>query len=413
MQFLIALIILIGFSTSASANEKKILNDFSIIDDKLGLDLNSYKEPEDFFFNIKGSINEDLMGTISDLEYLNDNPNQSQAEKFVDKYNNQIKNFKFHSDLGIKLFKHSETDFTMKTHLKFSLDAGGSALIFKQKLTTEQVINFLPPESPAELKNFIRGLNVGDDIIDKCLNDPDLSLESKLVCSQYSVNSYFVPNSGVEVPSFTYIYKRDIKAGFYNYFTNNKHLFGFINIYAMERESSYQLITADQLNSGAYEVDFFDDASNKETTLQLDYMFGYRDENHSAFISMEEMKIGMLKPRDENTKEHFYPYRPMFRFQTNSRYYWDNLVFEHFLGIHSRGYDAVSGIYLGINPTIALAPKHSLNFMVMADQFYLTLAPKLQISKFFLEFSYKTPTQKSINELDLTPIQSINLGLSF
>lgn len=407
MHLILSIFLLI---LSGACYGMNFLKEYQIIDDKL--DFTNRPPPEKlFFWESNVHLNYDYKQVQHDINQLNSDPNEERITSFIDRYDGKIKNIKANSKIGFRLLNLKTDKITWRTYLQGSYDYTVSALVYKKTLSFGDIEKLFPETIPQDLKNYIKTLSPGDDIIAKCQADPSLSPQSRALCKTYPEDTYFIPQPDQEVPNLVFLSKKDMKLGLYNYFKNGS-FFGSLNIYALRREDLYRLITPDQLKDMSPDI-FTDKVGNSEDTLQLDYTFGYYGKIHSAFISFEEMKLSTWKKRDKDSKPMFYPYTSLVKVQTNSKYpLHQGGYVGHFLGMQNRNYNFVDGVYGGMMFGCQWR-SNLVELTAMYNRYYWSFTPRIVYSFLSLEYGYKMPSHTNINGLQLTPIQSLNLGVSF
>lgn len=407
MHLILSILILLA---GTNAYGMDFLQKFQIIDDKLKFS-NTPLPYKSYFLETNLHLNYDYPVIQQDIENLNNSPSEEEVNSFIDRYSGEVKNININAKLGVKLFEETTYNFSWKTYFQASYDFSIMALLYQKTLSFGDIESLFPQTLPLELKQFISQLTPGTDIIDACKKSLTLSQESLALCSQYPKNVYFMPQPDQKVPNFIFLSKKDFKIGFLNHFKNGNFL-GSFYLYGLRREDFYRLITPDQLSSKS--PDLFDDkVANREDTLQLDYSFGYYGKNQQFLIAFEEMKLLTLKPRKEESKPLFYPYSSLVKMQSSSSYeVLNNCYLGHIVGFQNRAYSVLDGMFGGINGQIIWL-KNSLGFEIIYDSFFWSFTPRLVYNSLSLEYGFKLPAKKSTYDLELAPIQSLNVGFSF
>lgn len=389
---MLRILIFLLFSYVASAD---FIEDYKISNDLFKADIFSL-ENRSFYIksdllthgNIKSKLNE-----VKDLQEKNDS---LEIERFISDNKNKLYVFKLNLEAGVKLFSmNNATDkFTMyfKTLYDYSVMGG----IGRREVSRSDFNNFFSSEIPRDLKDFIGGLQAGEDVVLLC-RESSLAAETKSFCNNLPLGTYIVPSS-MEMEVLTLLSKKDLKVGLFNVFTSSR-FFSYFNLYGLNREEVYRFVGRDQVGSGSI---YQDKVSNSRWWLNLDYLLGYNFTKESmAFISFEEIKVVDLTKAKEGSKEQVYGNPTLMKIQTQSQF--GSLT--TLLGVQSRG-DKASG-YIG-----GEVKQGDFNYKILASSSYLSVAPRYNYKNFSVEYSHYFPVGK-LGQWENQDLDKLSLNLDF
>lgn len=410
-------------ATLSSAHAYDVVKRYKIIDDKLKTESMMRPIGHDFFFDVSVAMNKNLKDVIDEVKEVNDFQGSSaakinEANRVLTKYDKTEQSVKLNVGLGFPLPSFTAWDTKFKPNFRALLDVGANIGIRNQALNNQDIINLFRDELPAGLKTYLLGVNLaslsGQDIRTVCLTQfPDTSSAENMYCTSLEAGKYVVPTVGSTDPTMTLLAKADLKAGFFNDYTNGEHWFGNFNLYAMGRADLYQFITGTQIAKGdSIETP---DQMNTEVTVQTDYRIGYRNSNYSIFTSVEELKLAKLKDAKAGSKAHTYEYDPLIRVHADANYRAGALSLQPFVGLHKRsGYGFGDGVYAGtMVGAYVWGDRLGLQMRAMFDKEYITISPRVKLWLMQLEYSLKKPLKDSVDDVKLTAIHSLDFRIFF
>ncbi len=410
-------------ATLSSAHAYDVVKRYKIIDDKLKTEAMMRPIGHDFFLDISAAMNKNLTDVIDDVKKVSDFQGSdaakiNEANRVLTQYDKTEQSVKINVGLGFPLPSFTAWDTKFQPNFRALLDVGANIGIRNQPLDNQDLINLFRDELPAGLKTYLLGVNLaslaGQDIRTVCLTQfPNAASPENIYCTSLQAGKYVVPSVGSTDPTMTLLAKADLKAGFFNNYTNGEHWFGNFNLYAMGRADLYQFITGTQIAKG----DSIEspDQMNTEVTVQTDYRIGYRNSNYSIFASVEELKLAKVKDTKEGGKAHTYDYDPLIRLHADANFRAGALSLQPFVGMHKRsGYGVGDGVYAGIMVgAYVWGDRLGLQMRAMFDKEYITLSPRVKLWLMQLEYSIKKPLKDSVDDVKLTAIHSLDFRIFF
>lgn len=399
-----------------SANAYDVTERFKLIDDKLKTEALLRPIGHDFFFDINVAANTNVTDVIDDVEKATKAATVIAANEVLSKYDKTEQAIKLGIGLGTPLPSFTAWDVSVKPNFRIFLDIGANLGIRSEILTLADVINFFPEDIPADLKSFILTLTTpGTDVIVQCNANPGgvLSAQTVAFCGTQPTGKYLIPSLTQAAPTLAVFGKADGKFGLFNDYTYGEHFFGNFNLYGMGRADIYQLITARQIASGqSIEAP---KKMNTETSVQVDYRFGYKNTNYTAFLGVEELKLAKLKEADVGSKAQTYGYKSLIRAHADATYKYTVLTLQPFVGFHKRsGYGFGDGVYAGAMAGAYLwGDRLGLQLRAMADKQYLTITPRVKLWLMQLEYSMKNPMKSMDGDVKLSAIHSVDFRIFF
>ncbi len=410
---------LIAFNFNA-ALAYDVVDRFKIIDDKLKTEQMLRPLGHDFLIDVSAAMNTNITDVIDDIDKATkfqgtDQQKLDEANRILAKYDKTEQTIKINLALGVPLPSFSAFETKFKPNLRVFADIGANVGIRSQILTAADVVNFFPSGVPQELKDFIVTLTPGTDVVVACRASGTLSASTKALCNlpEFEIGKYIIPSLTTALPTANVFGKVDVKAGFFNDYTYGEHFFGNFNLYGMGRADIFQFIDANQISKGQ-EIEIPDEL-NTEVTLQADYRLGYKNSNYSTFLSVEELKLSVLKDRKIGSKVQNYDYDPLLRFHTDATFKAGVVSVQPFLGVHKRsGYGLDDGLYAGaMGGLYVLGDRLGLQLRTMVDKQYFTLTPRVKLWLMQLEYSLKKPLKDMDGDVKLSAIHSVDFRLFF
>lgn len=397
-----------------------VVNRYKIIDDKLETEEMLRPIGHDFFFDVGAAMNKNITDVIDDVDKAanfqgSDTDKLNEANRILAKYEKTEQTVKINAGLGFPLPSFTAWNVKFKPNFRALIDVGANIGIRNQKLSNQDLVNIFRDQIPPELESFILSLdlvgNQGQDIKDLCTGAFPPGSDPHNYCSSLPDDKYVIPSN--DDPTMTILAKADAKAGFFNEYTYGKHFFGQFNLYGMGRADFYQFVTGTQIAKG----DSIEspDKMNTEITVQADYRLGYRNTNYSAFVSVEELKIAMIKEREVGSKEQSYGYDALMRAHADATFRANALSIQPFVGVHKRsGYGFADGVYVGTTlGAYVWGDRLGLQLRAMGDKQYLTITPRIKLWLMQLEYSLKKPLKDTDGDVKLTALHSVDFRIFF
>lgn len=369
--------------------------------------------PPPNFINLSLGISKDYQHLLHQISDLEDDPSDEHINQFIDEYSGKIKSFKGSLDLGFTLINHKTYWSSWKTQIQSHYSISGSGVIKQEAISVNDLLDSFPQALPTDFRNFVKTLSPGTDVISACLADDSLADTTKQLCKSYPLNTYKIPENSTPAPTLYYLYKEDFKIGFYNYYQTNHHWFGNFNLYFLRRKDNYQRISPAQIQN---EDNFLGvKGSNQEDSLQLDYTLGYQNSTTTWLLQFQEIKLATLQTSsDPEAKPLSYQYHSLVKLQQTShaQYSWGDL--DWFTGLENRGYSLTEGIFAGVQPAWSIInPQSKLKFLVMGDSLFFTTGLTLDFYDFSIQYTLKNPWRNQVEDLIITPINTLNINYSF
>lgn len=410
-------LVLLNLKTSVAYD---VVDRFKIIDDKLKTEQMLRPMGHDFLIDISAAMNTNITDVIDDIDQATkfqgtDLQKLAEANRILTKYEKTEQTVKINIALGVPLPSFTAFETKIKPNLRVYADIGANVGIRSQILTAADVVNFFPSGVPQELVDFILTLTPGTDVVVACRASLTLSASTKAVCNlpEFEIGKYIIPSLTTALPTANIFGKVDVKAGFFNDYTHGEHFFGNFNLYGMGRADMFQFIDANQISKGQ-EIEIPDEL-NTEVTLQLDHRIGYKNSNYTTFLSVEELKLSVVKERKLGSKVQNYDYDPLIRFHTDATFKAGVVSVQPFIGVHKRsGYGFDDGVYAGaMGGLYVLGDRLGLQLRAMADKQYFTLTPRVKLWLMQLEYSLKKPLKDMDEDVKLSAIHSVDFRLFF
>lgn len=427
-----ALLKIIAFAAIATnAQAYDVVDRFKLIEDKLKTENMLRPFGHDFLIDINASMNKNVMDFVDEVkeagEATGTTAQLNAANAVLAKYDKTEQSARVNINLGIPIFSFTAWDVKVRPNLRANVDFGTNLGIRSEQLTQQAIIDLFSDDIPEALKTVISGNNFFSDcatatasttygsgttcdVVDYCrdLSNPIIAN----YCAAQPLNRYVFPTNQA-VPQFDLFAKLDVKAGLFNEFTSGEHFFGYWNLYGLSRTDIFQKVTAQQVASGQ-KIEL-PDQKNTETTLQTDLKFGYKNDNYSASLSVEEMKISKMKEREARSKELSYGYDPLIRLHADALFRLSAFSLQPFAGLHKRsGYGFGDGVYVGADAGAHVwGDRLGLMFRGMLDKQYLTLTPRIKLWLMQLEYSAKAPLKSTDGDVKLSAIHSLDIRFFF
>ncbi len=396
-----------------------VVERFKLIDDKLKTD--AMLRPissRDFFFDINATLNKNVTDVVSDIEDATNfqgttNQKITNAQNIISKYDKTEQTIKINVNFGIPIFQFTAWGVNVKPQLKVLVDAGANIGIRSEAITTELLLSLINIELPTELKNVIvaTSYSAGDDLLKPAVCSAITDPVAQALCTA-NQGKYFYPTNA-NIPNLLLFAKLDGRFGLFNEYVYGEHFFGQMNIYGLSRTDIYQRINSDMIARGS-KIEL-PSKKNTEMTAQLDYQLGYKNDNYTAMLGLEELKLATISEREAGSKEISYGYDPLMRLHADATYKLSVLSLQPFVGVHKRsGYGFGDGFYAG-----ATAGAHvwedriGISMRGMVDGQYLTINPRIKMWLMQLDYSLKSPLKSTDGDVKLSALHTIDFRLFF
>jgi hypothetical protein len=400
-----------------AASGYDVVNRYKIIDDKLKTEQMLRPFGHDFFLDIGGALDPDVMNVIKDVDnatkFSGTNLQKlNNATTILTKYDKTEQTVKVNLAVGIPIFSFSAWDVKVQPNVRAFVDFGINLGIRTDVLTLADLLKQFPVAVPADLSTAINSLAPSTDVVVWCLDAAHgMSVSTKLFCSTLPTGTYLIP-SGL-VPNMSLFAKLDGKVGLFNDYTYGEHFFGNLNLYGLVRSDIEQIMTKDMIANGA-KVEL-PKKSNTEGTMQMDYRLGYQNSNYTTFVSVEELKLSKIKERDQASRAQMYGYDPLIRVHGDATYKYSAFSLQPFAGFHKRsGYTLSDGVYGGAAVGAHVwGERIGVQLRGMLDKQYLTITPRFKLWLMQLEYSLKSPVKSTDGDVKLSAIHSVDFRLFF
>jgi hypothetical protein len=415
LTFLLAL-------TASNVFSYDVTDRYKLLDDKLKTEQMLRPLGHDFFLDIGAALNKNVKTVISDFSDASKFAGTSlqkldNAQTVLSKYDKTEQTLKINLSLGIPIFSFSAWDLKVQPNFRVFTDVGANMGIRSEAITPALLLSFITIDIPASLKTKILATTYvgGDDLLAPASNPnlcDTLGDASAIAICKAGKGQFFYPTN-TNIPNLFLFAKVDARAGLYNDYTYGEHFFGNFNFYALNRTDVYQVVTADAVANGT-KIDL-PKKKNTETSLQVDYRLGYKNDNYRIFTSVEDLKLSKFKERADGSKELTYGYKPLLRLHAEATYKFTVLTLNPFLGFHKRsGYGFADGTYAGADlGAYVWGDRLGLQMRGMLDKQYITLSPRMKLWLMQLEYSLKTPLKSTDGDVKLSAINSIDLRFFF
>ncbi|MBP9681257.1 MAG: hypothetical protein KBD76_07620 [Bacteriovorax sp.] len=403
--------------TSTSAISYDVVDRYKLIDDKIKTEQMLRPIGHDFFLDIGATINKNITSVIKDISDASKTGTSTDkltaAQNLLAKYDKTEQTIKLNVALGFPVFSFTAFNVKVRPNVRVFVDGGANLGIRSDALVLQDIYNLFPVAVPEDLKTFIASETAGSDIIADCIASASLAATTKALCATQKTGTYIMPNLTASVPNIQLFAKLDGKAGLFNEYSYGEHFFGDFNLYALSRTDIYQRVTKDMIAAGA-KIEL-PKKKNTEMSAQLDYRLGYKNDNYSAAVSLEEIKVAKMKEREAESKEHSYGYSPLLRLHADALYRFSMLSLKPFVGLHKRsGYGFGDGIYLGADAGAHVwGDRLGLQLRGMVDKQYFTISPRMKLWLMQLEYSIKAPMKSMDGDVKLSALQSVDLRFFF
>lgn len=416
MKFSKSLIFLSSLAFTLNAYSYSVVDRYKIIDDKLQTDAMLRPFGHDFIFDLNVALNKDVQTFVKDIKDAANSGNTTTAQNILNKYENTEQTLKLNLNIGIPIFSFSAWDVKVQPNFRIMADVGANLGVRKDTLTPADIIKIANVAIPADILSNINAVwtatGTGNNLFSTSNCDTYYpSNPANTECKALTSANILKPDPNV--PNLNLFLKAQGKFGLFNQYTYGEHFFGDFNFYGMVRTDAFQLVNYAMIAAGS-KVDLPKKANN-ETSLQFDYKLGYKNDNYSVALGLEEIKIAKLKERDAESKEQVYGYDPLIRLHAQADYRFTNITLQPFFGLHKRsGYGLGDGIYAGATTGAHVwGDRLGLSLRGMMDKQYLTINPRFKLWVMQLDYSLKSPLKSTDGDVKLSAIHSIDLRLFF
>jgi hypothetical protein len=400
-----------------SANGYDVVSRYKIIDDKLKTEQMLRPYGHDFFIDLGGALDPDIMNVMKDVKdattFSGTNLQKlNNASTVLTKYDKTEQTVKVNLAVGIPIFSFSAWDVKVQPNVRAFLDFGINLGIRTDVLTIADLLKQFPVAVPADLSTAINTLAPATDVVTWCIDPANsMSVSTKTFCSKLPTGTYLIP-SGV-VPNMALFAKMDGKVGLFNDYTYGEHFFGNLNLYGLVRSDIEQIMTKNMIANGA-KVEM-PKKLNTEGTMQMDYRLGYQNSNYTTFLSVEELKLSRIKERDLASRAQVYGYDPLLRLHADATYKYSAFSLQPFMGVHKRnGYTLSDGVYGGASVGAHVwGERIGVQLRGMLDKQYITITPRFKLWLMQLEYSLKSPVKSTDGDVKLSAIHSVDFRLFF
>ena len=380
-----------------------------------------------FYLNINGAVTTDAMDLKDDADKIGDIDSGSvtadlaEANRILEKYYDKEQVLRAKVDFGIPIFSFKAFDIDFEPNFRFG--AGVLAVLTPQKeessiSTIIDNLDEVPANIRSALKSCLNTLNAsndGDDLLEVCIGVGGFTrAQSDQIKDTYNVDKIpyesSIATTTTTTPSVDIYAKVEAKAGLWFDYTKGKHFFGTFGLYGLGRLDIKKRADGVILLGGGGNIDT---ANNTLINAAVDYRFGYRNSNYSAFAAVEELKLAEISSEDEGTPT--YGNSALIRLHGQADYKLSFFKLSPFAGTHTRsGYGLGDGFYLGADWGMhAWEERLALTFRTQVDKEHFTLGAAAKLWLLQLDLQGKFALTDKVDDIEVSNYYSANFRLFF
>ena len=383
-----------------------IMNRFSLAEDKF-LTHKMLSRSNDIF-DMDIYLNKKFKNLIDKAKQAKEKQTLSSAQEILFEYDQTEQFVTINSELNVPLptFRIGSQKVTPKWEM--GLKVGSMISIFKQKIDFADLLEYVGNEVPNFIKEQLISCpppDLGEDIVRNAIENNCIS---SLLLSPY-LGKYFYPKNENIPQVFNYTKIETRLGSRFQYRYNSKFSGGF-KLYWLGRSDFKLRITDKAIRNNAKLVTLPKKIQNSH--LAVDHRLQYRNESFSTFLSIEELKISIIK-QGHGLTAPIYERTPLLRWHTDYSYKPTSLFrIKTYLGTHYRKYyDPLEAFYIGIDLNL-IKTKLQSTLRFQTDQEHFTFAPQFQFYWIYLEGLLKTPIKKSVNGIKLSRLWGLNFKMT-
>jgi len=406
-----------------------VMERYKLLEDKLKTEDMLRPFGHDFLLDVNVAANKNILDFKDDMTKMSKVQGADAAAKvtnaieILEKWTNTEQTLKGNVNIGIPLFSFTAWGVKVTPDLRVSALVGANLAIQSETITGDTIASLLGQDTPAEIKaliannTFVNGLNKGDDIIQKALDNNTISDPVQRTLAQGYVGKFYWP--GLTSPIVSAYAKLDAKGGLLVNMVKKKDedrkWVSYVNVYGLARTDYLVKLSA---ASFVNDKGVTDQVKNANTTVDLmaDLKLGREWFRYSLAGTLEEIKISRMSDRKaKGAGEPKYKTPMLVRVHGDAEYKYSILTLTPFLGMHKRtGYDFMDGVYGGADfGAYVWGKRLGLQFRTMLDNNFVTISPRLKLWLMQLEYSLKKPVTSQIDGMKVSTLHSLDFRLFF
>ncbi len=403
-----------------------IVNRAKLIDDRFKTMEMLRPFGHNFYLDINGAVTTDALDLKDDadkigkLEGTTDNQIK-EANQILEKYYDKEQVIRARFGFGIPIFSFNAFDVNFEPNIR--VDAGLMAVLAprKENISYETILNQIgnidgvPQAAVTKLSNCVTGggLVDGDDLLVKCVPTYISTAERDQIKDAGIEKVPFISTATLNqsVPTIDIYAKVEAKAGLWFDYTKGDHFFGTFGLYGLGRidvnkNANVALLLGDSAG--------LDVTENTLINAAVDYRFGYKNDNYSAFLSIEEMKLAEMSSEDTGATPDFGT-DPLLRLHGQADYNVSIFKMSPYAGIHKRsGYGLADGFYVGSDWGMHVwEDRIGLTFKTALDKEHMTLGLKTKLWFMHLDLSGKFAITDKVDDVKVSNYYGLNFRLFF
>ncbi len=404
-----------------------IVDRAKLIDDKFKTQEMLRPYGHDFYLNINGAVTTDAMDLKDDADKIGDinsgsvTADLAEANRILEKYYDKEQVLRAKVDFGIPIFSFKAFDINFEPNFRFG--AGVLAVLTpkKEQSSISTIIDNLdeiPAQVRSQLKTCLNALTAADDgkdLLVECVSNGSITqAQADYVKDTYNVDKIpyesSIATTTTTTPSVDIYAKVEAKAGLWFDYTKGEHFFGTFGLYGLGRLDIKKRADGVILLGGGGNIDT---ANNTLINAAIDYRFGYKNSNYSAFAAVEELKLAEISSEDEGTPS--YGNSALIRLHGQADYKLSFFKLSPFAGTHMRsGYGIGDGFYLGADWGMhTWEERLALTFRTQVDTEHLTLGVAAKLWLLQLDLQGKFAVKDKIDDIKVSNYYSANFRLFF
>lgn len=410
---------------SVNAGAYDIVKRAKLIDDRFKTQEMLRPYGHDFIIDISGAMTTEVMDLkddadkIGDIDSGNIDNDIAEANRILEKYYDKEQVLRAKFDFGIPLFSFSAFDVNFKPNFRFG---GGVVAVLTPKKVSTTLTTIIAnlDQIPAQIRDAVLTCIQtppadGTDLLVYCVQQNAITqAEANQIKETYNVDkipySTTLANTSTDTPEINIYAKVEAKAGLWFDYTKGEHFFGTFGLYGLGRLDIKKSADALLLLGGGGNIDV---AENTLINAAIDYRFGYRNSNYSAFFAVEELKLAEVSSEDNGAPA--YGSDPLIRLHAQADYRLGMFKLTPFTGFHARsGYGVGDGLYLGADwGMFVWGDRLGLNFRTQADKEHLTLGARAKLWLIHLDLEGKFALTDKIDDIKVSNYYSANFRFFF
>lgn len=410
---------------SVNATAYNIVDRAKLIDDRFKTQEMLRPLGHDFIIDFSGAMTTDVMDLKDDADKIgeidsgNIDDDIAKANTILEKFYDKEQVLRAKLDFGIPLFSFSAFDVNFKPNFRFG---GGVVAVLtpkKVKTTLTTIIANLD-QVPSQIRDAVLTCIQtppadGTDLLVYCVQQNAITqAQAEQIKETYNVNkipySTTLANTSTDTPEIDIYAKVEAKAGLWFDYTKGEHFFGTFGLYGLGRLDIKKSADALILLGGGGNIDV---AENTLINTAIDYRFGYRNSNYSAFFAVEELKLAEISSEDDG--KPVYGSDPLIRLHAQADYRLGVFKLTPFTGFHARsGYGVGDGLYLGADwGMFVWGDRLGLNFRTQADKEHFTLGARAKLWLIHLDLEGKFALTDKVDDVEVSNYYSANFRFFF